>query len=117
MKITKSRAALTFFAQETLPKAEAEGHDQQGCHRSDWDQDGESRPNYERVRQTDTKMNNLLQCVDPDLAVVKWHYGQIFFWYLCLCAVRPCACLDTASLGGPSLIAFEMYKSVTVWLI
>lgn len=39
-------ATLTFLVQETLPQAEAEGHDQQGCHCSDWNQDGEGRSNY-----------------------------------------------------------------------
>lgn len=39
-------ATPTFLVQETLPQAEAEGHDQQGCHRSDWNQDGEGRSNY-----------------------------------------------------------------------
>ena len=39
---------LTFFAQETLPEAEAEGHDQQSCYCGDWDQDGESCSNWKK---------------------------------------------------------------------
>lgn len=31
----KTRDKFTFFTQKTLPKAEAEGHDQESCHRGD----------------------------------------------------------------------------------
>lgn len=35
MKLLIMHARLTFFTQETLPKTEAEGQNQQGCHRGD----------------------------------------------------------------------------------
>lgn len=77
-------ATLTFFAQETLPEAEAEGHDQQGCHGSDWDQDGESRPNWDGGRQTRLKTINcsvqVLPSQRPGLNICVW----VLAWTLLL---------------------------------